>query len=111
MSTKENSLLSSIDNNFDIGKKRFLRKLRACSNLFSLCDKEEVVMRQYLMRFGLAAVIAASPTFTLPLFAHGPELEKNDARGKDQNVQLGPRPFYLVEKMSDSTLKRKLQQC
>ena len=25
--------------------------------------------------------------------------------------QIGPRPFYLVDKMSPSTLKRKLEQC
>ena len=28
-----------------------------------------------------------------------------------QNVQLGPRPFYLVDKMSPGPLKRTLQQC
>jgi glycerophosphoryl diester phosphodiesterase len=27
------------------------------------------------------------------------------------NVQVGPRPFYLVDKMSPSPLKRKLEQC
>jgi len=26
-------------------------------------------------------------------------------------VQLGPRPFYLVERMEDSALKRRLQAC
>ncbi len=30
---------------------------------------------------------------------------------KDRNVQVGPRPFYLVDKMSPGPLKRKLQQC
>lgn len=29
----------------------------------------------------------------------------------DSNVQVGPRPYYLVGKMSDSPLKRKLEQC
>jgi glycerophosphoryl diester phosphodiesterase len=28
-----------------------------------------------------------------------------------QSVQLGPRPFFLVDKMSDGELKRKLEQC
>ena len=28
-----------------------------------------------------------------------------------QNVQLGPRPYYLIEDMDESTLKRELQQC
>lgn len=27
------------------------------------------------------------------------------------NVQLGPRPFYLVDNMTDSALKTKLQSC
>src|SRR5262249_797967 len=31
--------------------------------------------------------------------------------GHGQNVQLGPRPFYLVEKMSPGPLKDALQQC
>ena len=28
-----------------------------------------------------------------------------------QNIQLGPRPFFLVSQMNDSLLKRKLQSC
>ncbi|MBT9538292.1 glycerophosphodiester phosphodiesterase family protein [Thiobacillus sp.] len=31
--------------------------------------------------------------------------------GAHQTVQLGPRPFFLVEDMEDGKLKRKLQQC
>jgi glycerophosphoryl diester phosphodiesterase len=30
---------------------------------------------------------------------------------REDNVQVGPRPFYLVEGMDDSALKRKLQAC
>jgi glycerophosphoryl diester phosphodiesterase len=30
---------------------------------------------------------------------------------KKSSVQVGPRPFYLVDKMDPSPLKRKLQQC
>ncbi|HEX2446133.1 MAG TPA: glycerophosphodiester phosphodiesterase family protein [Vicinamibacterales bacterium] len=30
---------------------------------------------------------------------------------QEQTVQLGPRPFFLVEDMQDSRLKRKLQSC
>ena len=30
---------------------------------------------------------------------------------KKNNVQLGPRPFYLVEDMEESELKEELQQC
>lgn len=37
----------------------------------------------------------------------------NDERDadSDRNVQVGPRPFYLVDKMSPGPLKRKLEQC
>jgi glycerophosphoryl diester phosphodiesterase len=30
---------------------------------------------------------------------------------EQMSVQLGPRPFYLVDKMKDGSLKRKLQSC
>lgn len=30
---------------------------------------------------------------------------------REDNVQVGPRPFYLVEGMDDSALKRKLKSC
>jgi glycerophosphoryl diester phosphodiesterase len=32
-------------------------------------------------------------------------------KGKKQSVQLGPRPFYLVDDMEESELKDKLQRC
>lgn len=35
--------------------------------------------------------------------------ERND--GRDASVQLGPRPFFLVNDMSDSPLKQRLQAC
>ena len=35
--------------------------------------------------------------------------ERNGDRGP--SIQVGPRPFYLVDKMSPSPLKRKLEQC
>ena len=39
--------------------------------------------------------------------------EKNEQHKNttNQNIQLGPRPFYLVNDMENSALKRKLQQC
>lgn len=30
---------------------------------------------------------------------------------QDRAVQIGPRPYYLIENMADSPLKQKLQQC
>ena len=37
--------------------------------------------------------------------------DKDHNDGKKSSVQVGPRPFYLVDKMDPSPLKRKLQQC
>jgi glycerophosphoryl diester phosphodiesterase len=34
-----------------------------------------------------------------------------DAVAQNPEVQLGPRPFYLVDRMADGPLKRKLEQC
>ncbi|MFP2926391.1 glycerophosphodiester phosphodiesterase family protein [Pyxidicoccus sp. 3LG] len=34
-----------------------------------------------------------------------------DARARRLNIQVGPRPYFLVEDMDESPLKRKLQQC
>jgi len=41
--------------------------------------------------------------------AHG---DRDDDRERwDQNIQVGPRPYYLVSQMSPSSLKHKLEQC
>ena len=37
--------------------------------------------------------------------------KKHGKKGKDQGVQLGPRPYYLVEDMDESQLKTELEQC
>ena len=55
-------------------------------------------MRQHHLGVALAAVLVVSPALTVGAFP-------------DPSVQLGPRPFYLVEKMSPSPLKSALQQC
>jgi glycerophosphoryl diester phosphodiesterase len=68
-------------------------------------------MRQHLIRIGLAAALIAAPVFASPLSAHQSDSKWNADHGDDRNVQLGPRPFYLVEKMSPGKLKRKLEQC
>ncbi|MDR4514926.1 glycerophosphodiester phosphodiesterase family protein [Nitrosomonas sp.] len=39
------------------------------------------------------------------------ESEKNYHNGQSQGVQLGPRPFFLVEDMDPGQLKRKLERC
>ena len=43
------------------------------------------------------------------LFAAATSVAK--ATGTTENVQLGPRPFYLIDQMEDSDLKAELQAC
>ena len=52
-----------------------------------------------------AAISAAS--------ANADELNRgwDGHEGRDDNIQVGPRPFYLVEGMNEGALKRKLQSC
>lgn len=50
----------------------------------------------------------------LPLISLAHGTHHNDHLDKDYkntNVQLGPRPFYLVNDMDESALKKKLQSC
>jgi len=68
-------------------------------------------MRHHLIRLTLAAAFAVASVLTTSVFAQGAEAEQNDDHGKTSSVQLGPRPFYLVNKMEPSRLKRELQQC
>ena len=56
-------------------------------------------MRQIFIRFTLAAALAASPAFLL------------DAAAGGLNIQLGPRPYYLIEKLEPGELKTTLQEC
>lgn len=63
-------------------------------------------MRRTLTRLALLALAIAS----LPACAHDAD---GDRQGRDgiASVQLGPRPFFLVNEMADSPLKKRLQQC
>ena len=42
---------------------------------------------------------------------HAYKHQHNNGNDKDANIQLGPRPFYLVNDMDESSLKKKLQSC
>ena len=53
----------------------------------------------------LAAVLCALPS---PSFAH--DRDDDDRDRPRASVQLGPRPFYLVERMSPGPLKERLQK-
>ena len=66
-------------------------------------------MRKQIVTLGLAVAIGAA------LIAVADEAAAYDegaqASKQGMNVQLGPRPFFLINDMADSPLKRKLQQC
>ena len=67
-------------------------------------------MQQGVRTLAIVAVFALFPAVTMSAaadrFAH------DDAyTGQGSHVQLGPRPFYLVDKMAPSRLKRELQKC
>jgi glycerophosphoryl diester phosphodiesterase len=55
---------------------------------------------------GLLAAIIAVPASA---GEHSTRWEGDDRR--EDNIEVGPRPFYLVEGMDDSALKRKLKSC
>jgi glycerophosphoryl diester phosphodiesterase len=61
-------------------------------------------MRRGLIALGVAAVIAVPAVVGLVL-ADG------DASRRPKNVQVGPRPYYLVDDMEESWLKRTLASC
>ena len=70
-------------------------------------------MRKQIITLTLASVVSA----TLAVVAHerASRSESNNGHGdehrSESSVQLGPRPFFLVEDMRDSSLKRRLQSC
>lgn len=41
----------------------------------------------------------------------GLQISASPSAKADEAIQLGPRPFYLIEKLSDGPLKRKLKSC
>jgi glycerophosphoryl diester phosphodiesterase len=57
-----------------------------------------------------AAVLLVLTSCLLPVvsYAHDDDHERDADRSR---VQVGPRPYYLIEKMSPSPLKRKLEHC
>jgi glycerophosphoryl diester phosphodiesterase len=59
-------------------------------------------MRQLLTRLALLALAAAA----LPAHAH-----RDRDRDGIASVQLGPRPFFLIEDMPEGALKKRLQHC
>jgi len=64
-------------------------------------------MRNALMAFTFAATVVSGPACAD--FDHSRWSDRHDDRSP--SVQLGPRPFFLVNDMSDSPLKRALKHC
>jgi glycerophosphoryl diester phosphodiesterase len=56
----------------------------------------------------LFAVVAAA---TASIACAGVDRDDDSHHSADQSVQLGPRPFYLVDGMDKGALKSKLSQC
>lgn len=52
-------------------------------------------------------LVAVTLAFSVAIAGHGGK----EWGKKKNNVQIGPRPFYLVEDMDESNLKEELQQC
>ena len=67
-------------------------------------------MRQHVTALTLAIFIAASGIAASggPVAATG---EDRKGGRNDESIQLGPRPFFLVNDMKDSALKRELLSC
>lgn len=62
-------------------------------------------MRHLIVGFALLSVAAGS------VLASPPDHKKGQGAERPSHVQLGMRPFFLVDDMSDSPLKQRLQQC
>ncbi len=59
-----------------------------------------------------AILLASSISVSADMWKHKDKHENNNHKSRaSQSVQLGPRPFYLIDDMEDSALKHKLQQC
>jgi len=57
--------------------------------------------------FAILPALAQASGFEGTKGGHG----NNDNNGKDASVQLGPRPFFLVDDMTPGPLKTRLQSC
>lgn len=72
-------------------------------------------MRHHLITFALActlsAVLVPVPAFTRNESDDGPGVERHRDHREGPRVYLGPRPFYLVDQMTDGRLKEKLESC
>src|SRR4029453_14100412 len=69
----------------------------------------ECEMQDRLTSFACSTALAFFVAGTTSPAHAGPDGDRDDRGG--QQVQLGPRPFYLVDGMDSGVLKTKLSQC
>lgn len=66
-------------------------------------------MRKQIVKLGLAAAITAS---TMAVADTAVAFDASSQAAKTEfNVQVGPRPYFLIDNMEDGKLKRQLKQC
>jgi glycerophosphoryl diester phosphodiesterase len=58
-----------------------------------------------------AAVLFVLTSCLLPVLSYANDDHRERDGDRGSNVQVGPRPYYLIDKMSPSPLKRQLEQC
>ena len=68
-------------------------------------------MHQHVVTLTLVALLTTSPGLVRAASDHGAEGREHAHEARREGVQLGPRPFYLVDKLSESRLKRQLEHC
>ena len=59
----------------------------------------------------IACAVALVTALAAPAASVADERDRDNDHDGSAGVQLGPRPFFLVEDMAESRLKRKLQSC
>src|SRR5262245_30808708 len=65
-------------------------------------------MRSFLFAAGLATALAVSNQLA---GADPHDNGRGDHHADDESIQVGPRPYYLIEGMDDGSLKRQLLAC
>lgn len=68
-------------------------------------------MRDAFRRAGVAGLLAISSMFPMATLASDRGGNDDGAEQEGINVQVGPRPYYLIEGLDDGPLKTRLQQC
>ena len=67
-----------------------------------------------IMLIGTTMIGSAAIAFSLSTASwagNGDESGRNYHQGKNHSIQLGPRPFFLINDMADGPLKKKLESC